>query len=43
MLPNGHLVAGAENNKITVWDVDAGTSLISTGAPPNNATLTAHV
>ncbi len=53
-LPNGLLVAGAENNKITVWDVDAGTSLISTGPTTrhtthdthdttHNATLTAHV
>lgn len=26
-LPNGRLVSGAENNKITVWDVDSGLSL----------------
>jgi WD40 repeat protein len=31
-LPNGHLVAGAENNKITVWDVDTGARRIAHGA-----------
>jgi hypothetical protein len=31
-LPNGHLVAGAENNKITVWDVDTGARRIARGA-----------
>lgn len=26
-LPNGHLIAGAENSKITVWDADTGSVL----------------